>query len=234
MWSTYDANGNVLASFPLGYAFLSRTVILQGTTTYTVPSGTRAILVQCQGAGGQGGGVVDAATNSAGGGGGGSGAYSEKLILAPKLTAYTVAVGAGGTGASAANGNVGGDTTFDSPSVCTAKGGAGGLADTVTTIGVGGLGGAGGASASGVGDVKHDGQPGGAGLRLAAAQALGGFGAPSRFGGGANSIKTAGNGASASSLNYGGGGGGAVNLSSDANHDGGAGANGVIIVWEFA
>src|SRR6187455_3551665 len=101
MWSTYDANGLPVASVPLGYSLMSRTVIAQGTTTYTVPTGTRAILVQAIGGGGAGGGVGTAATNSGAAGGGGGGAYSEKWITAPKLTAYTVAVGAGGTAGSA-------------------------------------------------------------------------------------------------------------------------------------
>jgi hypothetical protein len=44
-------------------------------------------------------------------------------------------------------------------------------------------------------------------------------------------VKTAGDGAAAGV--YGGGGSGAVNLSSDAAHTGGAGANGLLVVEEY-
>ncbi len=177
-WSTYDANGLPLGSAPPGFKLLSITYIQQGTTSYTVPAWCRMVRVWCVGAGAQGGGVATAATNSGAGGGGGGGAISMKEIVTPKLTAFTVAVGAGGStsGTGATTGQVGGDTTFDSPAVCTAKGGAGGIGDTIATIHVGGLGGAGGASASGVGDLKMDGGPGDVGLALAAAQGVSGNG----------------------------------------------------------
>jgi len=231
-FAVYGADGYPVVERSAGYTLLKQTVIEQGTTSYTTPTGCRAIFVECVGGGAAGGGVIDAATNSAAGGGGGGGAYSTKFIVAPKLTAYTVAVGAGGTGNSGADGNVGGDTTFDSPSVCTAKGGLAGKVDTVATLHAGGLGGGGGPRSGGVGDFKSEGAPGGYGSSFAAAQAVGGQGGPSVFGSGAPSVKTASDGGAAAL--YGGGGGGAVNLSSDAAHTGGAGAHGVIIVTEYA
>lgn len=233
MWTKYDAAGLPVLGRP-GYQYLKSVYVLNGTTTYTISAGVRMIRVQCLGAGAAGGGVIDAATNSAAGGGGGGGAYSRLDIVSPKTTAYTVAVGAGGTGVSGADGNVGADTTFDSPSVCTAKGGGAGKVDTVTTLHAGGLGGAGGAAASGVGDLKLQGGPGGPGLSFAAAQAVsgqGGIGAGCLGGGGAPGVKTAGDGAAAGT--FGGGGSGAVNLSSDAAHTGGAGANGLLVVEEY-
>lgn len=233
MWQGFDSGGVPLQAVPLGYTLLSRTIILNGTTSYTVPAGTRAIFVECVGAGGGGGGVINAATNSGAGGGGGGGGYSNLWKITPKLTAFTVAVGAGGTGASGANGNVGGDTTFDSASICTGKGGSGGLVDTIATIHVGGNGGAGGAASSGVGDVKIDGRHGGVGFALAAAIAVSGDGGDSWYGAGALGVKNATSVGTAGAI-YGGGGSGACAISGGAAQTGGAGANGLILVWEYA
>lgn len=232
MWQAFDANGVPLQSVPLGYTLLSRTVILQGTTTYTVPAGCRAIFVECVGAGGAGGGVINAATNSGAGGGGGSGGYGATWKVAPKLTAFTCAVGAGGTGVSGATGNVGGDTTFDSASICTGKGGAGGLVDTIAAIHVGGNGGLGGVASAGVGDLKIDGQSGVNGVALAAAQAGSGEGGSSWYGNGGRGVVNATSVGTVGSL-YGGGGSGACAISGGAVQTGGAGANGVIVVWEY-
>lgn len=233
MWQTYDANGLPVQSIPLGYALMSRTVILNGTTTYTVPAGTRAILVEAVGGGGGGGGVINAATNSGAGGGGGGGGYSLTFKTAPKLTAFTVAVGAGGTGASGAAGNAGGDTTFDSASICTGKGGSGGGVDTIAVIHCGGSGGAGGLASGGVGDLKIDGNPGTEGLALAAAQACSGNGGDSWYGAGGTGVKNATSVGTAPAV-YGGGGSGACAISGGATQTGGAGANGVLVIWEFA
>ena len=233
IWQGFDNNGVPLQAVPIGYTLLSRTIILNGTTTYTVPTGTRAIFVEAIGGGGAGGGVINAATNSGAGGGGGSGAYSNLWKVAPKLTAFTVAVGAGGTGVSGATGNVGGDTTFDSGSICTAKGGAGGLVDTIAVIHVGGGGGAGGLASGGIGDLKINGATGSEGLALAAAQANSGDGGSSFYGVGGGGVKNATSVGTAGSL-YGAGGSGACAISGGATQTGGAGANGVLVIWEYA
>ncbi len=213
------------------YRLILVTEVFQGTTGYTPTSGADALFVECVGAGGQGGGVATAATNSGAGGGGGAGAYS--ALFTTSIKTFSVVVGLGGstTVAGSGTGQSGTDTTFDSPSICTAKGGSGGLGDTIATIHVGGLGGAGGASASGVGDIKAAGSAGQAGLALAAAQAVGGIGGAGFFGGAAPSVKT--QSAGGTGGNYGGGGGGGVGLSGGASVAGGAGGNGIIRVWEF-
>lgn len=207
------------------------TDIFNGTVQYTPSVGCKSMLVEGVGAGAGGGGNTDAVTNSAGGGGGGAGAYSAVFVTSI-LANYVVAVGAGGAGGAAgSNGTVGGDTTFGS--ILTAKGGSGGINDTVAAIHVGGLGGAGGLASSGVGDIKCDGASGRVGLAIAAAQALGGAGGSSVFcGGAANARKTEGVGAAAT--NYGSGGAGGVELSGATARAGGAGSNGLIRVWEFA
>ncbi|MDP9265222.1 MAG: hypothetical protein M3O91_03765, partial [Chloroflexota bacterium] len=151
------------------YRLTGITVINTGTTTYTAPAGTRAINVRSIGGGASGGGGASTALSASCGSGGGGGGYSSKFITNPSTSAITVAVGAGGAAPAAGNnaGNAGGDTTFDSPSVCTAKGGSPGLGGGIgLTIQGYTLGGAGGASASGVGDIKAQGFPGGHSDRL--------------------------------------------------------------------
>lgn len=206
-------------------------------TPYVPTNGTRALYVECWGAGGGGAGCATAVTNAAAAGGGGSGAYSAVWLTGAQVKAsFTVGVGALGAGgvAGANNGGVGGDTTFDSPSVCTAKGGLGGIADTVAAgPRVGGLGGAPGLAASGVGDLKVSGNPGDEGLALAAAQAVSGSGGPAPVMGGAGQgLKTQGAGGAATG--FAAGGAGACILSGGASVAGGNGAAGTIRVWEFA
>src|SRR6185369_4132060 len=150
MQTVYGADGVPVATRPQGYAMTGRIILAQGTTTYTVTPGTRAILVECFGAG-------------ASGGGGGGGAYSAKFIVSPSLSAITVSIGAGGAAPSAGNnpGNAGNDTTFDTGPAVRAKGGAaggaGGAGGTTPKFVVGGVGGA---AASGIGDVLFDGNAG--------------------------------------------------------------------------
>lgn len=233
--SAIDQNG-VVARLA-GFAILDYRLIAVRTITaspYVPTTGTRAIYVECIGGGGAGGGVATAVTNSGAGGGGGGGAYSSSWLTGAAVKASTtVAIGAAGTaGAAGANpGNAGGDTTFDS-TVIVAKGGLGGLADTVAVIHSGGLGAVGGAAASGTGDFKTSGQAGGYGVALAAAQATSGQGGSSYAGAGGASVKTTAAGGAAGP--YGGGGGGGCAISGGANQVGGVGGIGVIRVWEFA
>lgn len=238
MLAADSAAGSGLVWETAQYRLMSLTMINQGTTTYTVPDDTRAILIQCVGAGGGGGGCSSAAVSGAVGGGGGGGGYSEFLKTAPKLTAFTVAVGAGGLAGTNAGGNggTGGDTSFDTgPSLCTAKGGLGGLGEVAGTAVAGTPGGVGGASASGIGTVLLDGPPGNYGIRLSGLlgnSGQGGSGAGAIGGGGGIGLGAAGAGSAGG--NYGGGGGGAIVLNGSAAAVGGVGGNGVIVVWEFA
>lgn len=235
-WQTYDSNGLVKENqtMPQGYALKSITEIAQGTTSYTPPTGVRALLVHALGAGGGGGGCSTAAAAGAAGGGGGGGAYSRKWVTNPK-SSYTVAVGDGGTAGAntGGTGGNGGDTTFDSPSVCTAKGGLGGVgqvqAATVASV----AGGAGGAAASGVGDTFIDGNEGTAGFRLSGTQAIPGDGGPGAgpFGGG--KVGTDANGAGVAGKQWGAGGSGALVQNNSAAAVGGVGAKGRLVVEEY-
>lgn len=236
-WLLYDSNGAVKERQNLinGYALKSVSEIAQGTTTYTPPSGVRALMVHGVGAGGGGGGASSAASSAACPGGGGGGAYTRKWVTSPK-SSYTVAVGTGGSAGAntGGNGGTGGDTTFDSPSVCTAKGGSGGTGQTAGTTVAGAGGGAGGAAASGVGDTLIDGNAGGTGFRFSGTQGQSGYGGASdgNFGGGGAASPAAG-GAGSVGKQWGGGGSGALVLNASAAAAGGAGSNGRLIVEEY-
>jgi hypothetical protein len=103
----------------LGYPFLSRTIIVNGTTSYTPPANVKALDVEGVGGGGGGGGTTTAAASAAAGGGGGGGAYAKSFIITIPASPITVAVGAGGSAGAAtgANGGTGGDTSFNSGAV---------------------------------------------------------------------------------------------------------------------
>jgi hypothetical protein len=201
--------------------------------TYEPTAGVDALYVECVGGGGAGGGCNTGATNGAAGGGGGGGGYAAVWATTMKHP-FTVAVGLGGVGASAANGGHGGDTTFDSPSICTGAGGTGGLKSDVGAVGsetvMGGQGSLGGQFS--VGDAGFPGEPGDWGLCLAAAQVGGGAGGSSVFGAGGRGLINAtsvGSGGAA----YGGGGAGATIISGGVSRPGGDGGSGLIRVWEF-
>lgn len=226
-------NSAMLASYRL---IAVRTVTASGT--YTPTSGTRAILVECVGGGGAGGSCATGATNSAAGGGGSAGGYSVSWLTGAAIkSSYAVVVGDGGTPAAAGSGagGNGGNTTFDSPSVCTAIYGHGGEGDTVAApprLGGNALDN----GNTGVGNLMTmPGTIGQPGMCFAAASAHGGAGAPGPFGGGAYGRTTQGNGYTANQYgDRGSGGSGGCILSGGASVQGGAGAPGLIRVWEFA
>jgi hypothetical protein len=209
---------------------LKQIVTLLSGTTYTPTPGTTAIYVEAVGAGAGGGGVTTDSANSGGGGGGAGGGYAYKWILNPKAS-YTYAIGAGGAGGANGTGTTGGDTTFDSPSVVTAKGGAGGGGSTASVApkidnGGNGVGG-------GVGDHSWPGSSGDPGVAMSVTVCRSGSGGPSALGGaGATGRKVQGVGNSAAA-NSGGGGSGANMISGGASVAGGNGADGFIRIWEF-
>lgn len=199
----------------------SRTTILNGTTTYAIPTNTRILDVVTVGAGGGSGGHGSGTGNSTGGGGGGG--WGIKLT-STMASPYTVAVGAGGTagastGVAGTNGGNGGDTTFGSASICTGKGGS------LSTNGSDSLGGAGG-TASGVGDQSGAGEAGGTGNH-GANPTYGGDGGASLWGPQTRGVS--GGGAGVTGTLYGGGAGGC----NGTTRAGAAGANGVIFVGEY-
>lgn len=215
-----------------GYRLVSVTYIAQGTTTYNTPAGIDAVYVECIGAGGGGGGTTTAAASAAVGGGGGGGGYAAVFVEGPAAS-YTVQVGAGGAAGNTTPGvgGTGTDTTFGSPSICTATGGTGGngmAAGTAQAVGFGGASGVG-----TVGDLLLEAAPPSIAVRLSGTLAYSGGGGSAPRGGGGGRART---GAAAGNPGgiYGGGGGGGNVTNGSAAVAGGAGANGRIIVWEYA
>jgi len=200
--------------------------------TFTCTTGVRSIKVECLGGGGGGGGAKASAGTCTTGGGGGGGGYEVALLTSGLKASYTVVIGAGGTAGAATptDGGTGGATSFDSPSVCTAGGGVGGLnsatGSTVATFaGIGGLGGTG-----SVGNYGFSGSYGDHGIVQGGGIGKGGTGGSSQWGGttvGAVNAAAGGVGRS-----FGGGGAGAASNSA-TGFAGGAGAAGGIIVTEY-
>lgn len=182
---------------------------------WTKPSVLTFAVIEVLGAGGGGGGTTTAGVSAAGGGGGG---YSKKFVPAASLpTAASVIVGRGGGGgvAAAGTGSVGGTTLFGS--VFSATGGDGG---TQTNGGNGGLG-------TG-GDINVAGGPGVAGLNGGAGNS--GVGGSNPLGGGGAPKANA---DGAVGRPYGGGGSGGSAISDGNDHPGGAGYDGIVIVYEY-
>ncbi len=250
--ATIDDNGLVRSFLEEAAAMYRLLQIIRLSTTpgtpftYTPGDGTNlpdALYVECIGGGGAGGGAASSTggTNNSVGGGGGGGAYSAKWVVGAAVkSSYTVTIGLGGTAGTAGSnpGNAGGDSTFDSPSICTAKGGSGGGAGGASGTALGGRGapGSGGAAASGVGDLLVDGDSGDWGIVFSVVAATGmisgkgGMSAGGPGGGGGKAIQAsaAGN----PGLLYGGGGSGGADAAA-TNRVGGVGGVGTIRVWEF-
>jgi hypothetical protein len=212
-----------------------------GAGTYTVPAGVKALLVELYGAGG---GAAGAAAAPAGwvqfGGGGGGGGYCAQLIQGPLAATYAYSVGVGGAAGNNTGtaGGGGGDTFFnDTGSGPRAYGGSGGLYTGGNTLPwVVYAGGAGGGNLGG--DYGIQGQGGGYATFWSATTGLGSPGGDSARGGkGAlpraimPSIVQSNPGSPGNVP--GGGGSGATIGQSSGGQAGGAGANGLIVIWEF-
>jgi hypothetical protein len=223
--------------------------VLTASGTYTPSAGTRSIMVELVGGGGAGGGVPqqNTAANGSGGGGGGSGAYTRAYFtgLNGTSTTCTYTIGAKGTGASAAIGGAGANTTFNangaftlpSSAVITANGGSGGpVGVTGTSVTV--LGGAGGTAQTTSSTLfGRAGGNGGPGLFISTL-CLSGSGGISHFGAGAPAVVRTATalsivGTNAATGAWGAGGSGAVDFRGNAARVGGDGQQGVIIVWEY-
>lgn len=212
-------------------------IFTSGTAqTYTKPANVSSILVECVGGGAGAGGVASSLTNGAVGGGGGSGAYCRKYIASAAST-YTYTVGAGGAAgtAGANNGSNGTASTFtDGGSINMSAGGGGfGAGQTATTMPGAGAGSGNGGTATG-GDINGHGGGAVSGCFFLTSL-LGSYGGNSIMGGGGQQLVTAnGSSAGAAGNNYGSGGSGAITHNDTTNRAGGAGADGIIIVWELA
>ncbi len=207
-----------------------------GASTYTPTPGVKFRVIEVLAGGGQGGGAefdtVSSTMSTAAGGG--AGAYGV-LYLAGAATSVTVTVGAGGTGATTGTGVSGGSSSFGSLLTCAGgTGGQFGRSATIPTAGPTLPGGDGGATVTGA-TVGNPGAPGLTGAYLNAG-VTSGMGGSTRYGAGGNSRSTSTAVAQAGNpgQGFGSGGSGAARVGVGSNQVGGAGAPGVVIVWEYS
>lgn len=193
--------------------------------TYTPTTGTKSIVVECQGGGGGGGSAIATSTSTrtltvSGGAGG----YAKSLITSI-LSSYAVTVGAGG-----ASDASGGATTFGS---IVAGGGnpgtliSGSLPASANSLGLGATGG----TATGGNIINSTGGNAQFSMMVSGA-AITGLGGDSCLGKG-------GRGAGASEAvggngELGSGGGGANAAGKTTTYLGGSGGKGIVIIWEYA
>jgi hypothetical protein len=239
------ANANIAANAAIAQSKLALTgavfkdvlALLNGTTSYTPASGVSYLVVECIGGGGGGGGAAaTAAGQLTAAGGGGGGGYAWTFTNVNVVGAHTVAIGAGGGGGvGGVAGGGGGTTDYKNTlasSVCTAGGGTGGeggAAVAAANMFNGGNGGAG-----SIGQTLAAGQPGGWSCIPSLAVMIAGDGGCSYISGGANNPgKVASANGVAAQANGGGGGSGASNGASQVARTGGAGATGLMRIWEF-
>lgn len=225
------ADGTAVVSSGDGLLQSVQVFTTTGGNTWTKPTGLARIRVQVQAGGGGGGGCASTgAGEGANAASGGAGGYTEELIEESALGATeTATVGAGGTGgaAGANNGTAGNTSSFGA--FCSATGGDFGRGATASSGSTGFVGGFGGIGSGGSFNVQ--GGPGDRGEGV--------LGVPVRMSCGGNSF-LGGGGKGADREDgfaggpYGGGGSGGSNIQNNGTaRAGGAGADGIIIVWEY-
>lgn len=227
-----EVNANALSNTSIIAGTLLDVQVFAASGTYTPNPNASMAIVKAIGAGGAGGGVqATGAGQVSAGGGGGAGAYGEIFIL-NSLVTETITIGIGGVPVVGAAGGNGGATSFGDLLVC--NGGNGGLeggvvsafpATSANPTGLAGVSGTGNIVISGVGER---GLPG---IAFALTFAVGGTGGSSQWGAGgvteSGGLPLAGTGPGA------GGSGGFIGPSQAANA-GAPGANGYLLVMEFA
>lgn len=228
---------NALEAMPLQQAtgrLLAVRVFTTANTgqTYTPTAGTTSVIVQAVGGGGAGGGVsatgVGQTSLSLGGG---AGAYGISRYSSG-FSGVMLTIGSGGAPAIGASGGNGGTTSFGALLSCPGGPGAGvGLAvSSAQNFSSVGSPYAAPPSGANISQSLGVGKPGV--ICLNGWGYLAGSGADSPLGSGGQGI--GGSGAVRAGSGYGSGGSGVANDASSAAREGGAGAPGVIIVWEYA
>lgn len=226
---TYD-------SYPNQTGRLINVQVITSTGTYTPTSGTNSIVFWLVGGGGGGGGCPACAINNGASSSGGAGGAVSVHRATAGFSGQTVTIGTGGAGGTgAAVGTSGGNSTFLG---VTASGGTGGNAGTQTsspfvTVGSGT------SSSTGANIANIRGESGQTGVVGSSSSGVGGAGGgnwitafttPCAFN---NTVSDG-----FSGIFPGGGGSGAVNalggVGSASARTGGAGANGVCIIYEYA
>ena len=218
---------------PAGAVVAFRAFTAGAGVAYTPFENTKRMFVVVVGGGGGGGGTTFAASNEAYGGGGGGGGYAAKLFTYNPGLAYQYTVGTGGAGGSTAptGGSTGGASVFASEDESiTGNGGVGGSAMATGATALQVAGGAGGTGSAPDGDIAIPGGYGQNGVRISGTFGWSGAGgnAGGGYGMGARGRES---GADNGNLYGGGGSGGGAGAAATA---GGNGADGVVLVWEYA
>lgn len=202
--------------------------IFSSSGIYSPTTGTKLIIVEAIGGGGAGGGSVSTTSGQqSSGSGGASGGY----VMATFTLGFAGASYIIGSGGSAANGNNGGNGSSTTFLTINAGGGSGGPVGTASAASV--IAGSFGGSATG-GDINAAGSNGNSGIVYTAAVALGGFGGSSKIYPGNGGASRASTGDGFPATGYGCGGGGGNSGASGGARAGGIGAQGLIIIWEYA
>ncbi len=199
--------------------------------TYTPSTGTASVVVELIGGGGAGGGsAATSGSQGAAAGGGSAGAYA-RARFTTGFAGAAVTVGAGGAATSAASprGNAGSASSFGS--LVTAPGGLGGYVGFAASPGTVIGGSEPGPVATGGNLFNTTGNGGDPAFVIGTGAVVGGNGGNSAFGGGGIA---GGNGPGGSGGAPGAGGGGASAIFNTAGRNGGAGANGLVIVYEYS
>ena len=203
--------------------------VISTSGTYTPTTGTRAIRVTVQGAGGGGGAAAGTGAGQLSTGTGGNSGATAQSFLTAGFSGASMVVGVGGGGGNGGNGGTGGTSSFGAIS---APGGAGGnlggavsppfINPPATNSLV--------ASGGNVYNLSTGtGQPG---FPISASSAFSGTGASTIFGQGPAGRNAGGGGGTAT--NFGCGGAGGLAGSGSGAQLGGNGANGAILIEEFA
>lgn len=235
-------NQLLLAIPKLAVGRLIAVTAFTASATFNANALTNSVLVQGVGGGGGGGGCpATSGTQQAQAGGGTSGTYGRARFTAGFAGGISVTIGAGGSAGPAAsgsggNGGNGGATSFGS--LANFPGGGGGSGGTPSASTASAVGNSGNNSVPTVtgGGVLLDYQTGRTGpgsivVGITTGQAWSGGGGDSPFGRGGTQVTTnPGNPGSG----YGSAGSGCGQTISNAGSAGGAGAPGLLIVWEFA
>lgn len=202
---------------------------------YTPTPGTKRFISEVQGAGAGGGGAGStSSTTYSAGGGGTAGGYAISLldVVAEKISSVPVTIGRGGAGGNGAptGGSVGGESKFGA--FITASGGNGSISQ-IQRSGAFTITGTYGGNASGGNIINKRGEGSGSAI-CTDGLIIVGAGGNTKFGaGGVGFASWNDNGMDADG--YGSGGSGASsNNSPNVNYNGGRGADGIVIVWEFS
>lgn len=228
--SNPDTGGGGWLDPLLGRLLNVRIFSTPGVSVYTPTAGTNSIIVEGVGGGGAGGGVPATPSGYAAASTGGGGAGYFRKRIASGFSGISVTIGAGGVPVSGASGGTGGASSFGV--FCSASGGPGGAMLPATNVFPSFIGTIGTGVGSG-GDVNGSGGWAETSLIIGASSFLQNVGASggSYFGGG---VRVTTDTAAANAVTPGAGGSGVARSQSLAALPGGAGAPGLVIVWEYS